>query len=89
MGVVTRIRTAFGAVAFATAVLSAATVAGAQDLKVGLASEPTSMDPHYHNQTANNSLASEVYDALTLQDALARGLDPDRPPGLTKIVRTV
>jgi glucosamine--fructose-6-phosphate aminotransferase (isomerizing) len=26
---------------------------------------------------------------LTLQDALARGLDPDRPPGLTKIVRTV
>src|SRR5262245_15396250 len=26
---------------------------------------------------------------LTLQDALARGLDPDRPPGLEKIVRTV
>jgi glucosamine--fructose-6-phosphate aminotransferase (isomerizing) len=26
---------------------------------------------------------------LTLQDALARGLDPDRPPGLVKIVRTV
>ena len=26
---------------------------------------------------------------LTLQDAVARGLDPDRPPGLEKIVRTV
>lgn len=26
---------------------------------------------------------------LTLQDAMARGLDPDRPPGLEKIVRTV
>ena len=26
---------------------------------------------------------------LTLQDAVARGLDPDRPPGLSKIVRTV
>jgi glutamine---fructose-6-phosphate transaminase (isomerizing) len=26
---------------------------------------------------------------LTLQDALARGLDPDQPPGLVKIVRTV
>jgi glutamine---fructose-6-phosphate transaminase (isomerizing) len=26
---------------------------------------------------------------LTLQDAVARGLDPDRPPGLQKIVRTV
>ena len=26
---------------------------------------------------------------VTLQDAVARGLDPDRPPGLTKIVRTI
>lgn len=26
---------------------------------------------------------------LTIQDAVARGLDPDRPPGLSKIVRTV
>jgi glucosamine--fructose-6-phosphate aminotransferase (isomerizing) len=26
---------------------------------------------------------------LTLQDAVARGLDPDRPPGLAKVVRTV
>ena len=26
---------------------------------------------------------------LTLQDATIRGLDPDRPPGLEKIVRTV
>ena len=26
---------------------------------------------------------------LTLQDAVARGLDPDRPPGLVKVVRTV
>ena len=26
---------------------------------------------------------------LTLQDAMTRGLDPDRPPGLEKIVRTV
>ena len=27
--------------------------------------------------------------AYRLQDAISRGLDPDRPPGLTKIVRTV
>jgi glutamine---fructose-6-phosphate transaminase (isomerizing) len=26
---------------------------------------------------------------LTLQDAMARGLDPDQPPGLQKIVRTI
>jgi glucosamine--fructose-6-phosphate aminotransferase (isomerizing) len=33
--------------------------------------------------------AAVVGQWLTLQDALARGLDPDRPPGLAKIVRTV
>jgi glutamine---fructose-6-phosphate transaminase (isomerizing) len=33
--------------------------------------------------------AAVVGQWLTLQDALARGLDPDRPPGLEKIVRTV
>ena len=44
-------------------------LATAQELRVGLAAEPTSMDPHYHNQTANNSLAAEIFDALTLQDA--------------------
>ena len=44
-------------------------------------------------QAAAESLAviplTVVGQWLTLQDALARGLDPDRPPGLTKIVRTV
>jgi glucosamine--fructose-6-phosphate aminotransferase (isomerizing) len=44
-------------------------------------------------ETATESLAvipmTVVGQWLTLQDAVARGLDPDRPPGLTKIVRTV
>ncbi|MDG2406567.1 MAG: ABC transporter substrate-binding protein, partial [Paracoccaceae bacterium] len=40
----------------------------AQDLKVALAAEPTSMDPHYQNLTINNSMATQVYDALVLQD---------------------
>ena len=26
---------------------------------------------------------------LTLSDAVTRGLDPDRPPGLVKVIRTV
>ena len=51
------------------AVCGLASVATAQELRVALAAEPTSMDPHYHNQTSNNSLASEIFDALTLQDA--------------------
>jgi len=44
-------------------------------------------------ETATESLAvipmTVVGQWLTLQDAVARGLDPDRPPGLTKIVRTI
>jgi glutamine---fructose-6-phosphate transaminase (isomerizing) len=44
-------------------------------------------------QAATESLAAipmtVVGQWLTLQDAISRGLDPDRPPGLTKIVRTV
>ncbi len=44
-------------------------------------------------EAATESLAAIPITAagqwLTLQDAMARGLDPDRPPGLQKIVRTV
>ena len=40
----------------------------ADDLKVALAAEPTSMDPHYQNLTINNSFATQIYNALVLQD---------------------
>ena len=40
----------------------------ADDLKVALAAEPTSMDPHYQNLTINNSFATQIYNALILQD---------------------
>ncbi len=40
----------------------------ADDLTLALAAEPTSMDPHYQNLTINNSMATQVYDALVLQD---------------------
>ena len=38
------------------------------DLTVALAAEPTSMDPHYQNTTQNNSLMTQMYSALVLQD---------------------
>jgi len=41
----------------------------AQTLKIGLKSEPSSMDPHYHNLTPNNMMALYVFDRLILQDA--------------------
>ena len=50
-----------------------------KDLKVALAAEPTSMDPHYQNLTINNSFATQVYNALVLQDVNQKLL-----PGLAK-----
>ena len=49
-------------------ILSPAVHLSADTLKVGLAAEPTSVDPHYHNLTINNSMATQVFDALVLQD---------------------
>ncbi len=40
----------------------------ADDLKVGLKSEPSSMDPHYHNIGPNNMLSIHVFDKLVKQD---------------------
>ncbi|MEL6962427.1 MAG: ABC transporter substrate-binding protein [Pseudomonadota bacterium] len=40
----------------------------AEDLTIGLASEPTSIDPHYHNLGPNNALARHIYGNLIMQD---------------------
>jgi peptide/nickel transport system substrate-binding protein len=49
-------------------ILSPTTSLFANELTVALAAEPTSVDPHYHNLTINNSMATQVFDALVLQD---------------------
>ena len=36
----------------------------AQDLKIGLAAEPSSIDPHFHNLTPNNGMLSHVFERL-------------------------
>jgi len=40
----------------------------AQELKIGLSAEPSSLDPHYHFLTPNIQLATQVYERLTDQD---------------------
>jgi peptide/nickel transport system substrate-binding protein len=50
--------------------------AAAQELRIGLASEPTAMDPHYHNLSPNNSLLSHIFESLVGQDERQR-LTPD------------
>ncbi len=47
----------------------AAAPAAAQELRIGLASEPTSMDPHFHNLGPNNALRKHIFEGLVTQDA--------------------
>lgn len=45
--------------------------AAAQDVKVGLSAEPTSIDPHYHDAFYNTSVLFNLYDGLiTLDDTM-------------------
>lgn len=46
----------------------AAAPAWAQTLRIALASEPTAVDPHYHDLTPNNALAQHIFDSLVRQD---------------------
>ena len=50
------------------AVLALPATLAARELTVGLASEPSSIDPHYHNLTPNNALARQVFDRLIMPD---------------------
>ncbi len=47
----------------------------AQELKVALASEPTSVDPHFHNLTPNIQVTAHIFDAL-VKPTPAFGLEP-------------
>jgi peptide/nickel transport system substrate-binding protein len=60
------------ALAVVACVLGAAVPSQAKDLKIALASEPTSIDPHFHNLTPNNSLAMHFFDALVIFDEKQR-----------------
>lgn len=52
-----------------SALLGLAAGAHAQSLTIALASEPTAMDPHYHQATPNNAMASQIFETLVAQDA--------------------
>ena len=48
--------------------LLAGTAAQAADLTIGLSTPVTSLDPHFHNLTPNNSLGRHVFETLVRQD---------------------
>jgi peptide/nickel transport system substrate-binding protein len=59
-----------GAVAVLAALWS--TGISAADLTIGVATEPTSLDPHFQALNSNHELAMHVYDTLMFQDATMR-----------------
>ncbi len=63
--------------ALALGALMLAAPAMAQEVRIGLSAEPSSIDPHYHNLTPNNMLSRHVFEPLVFQDekqALKPGL---------------
>ncbi|MEM1046734.1 MAG: ABC transporter substrate-binding protein [Pseudomonadota bacterium] len=66
----------FLAAGAALTALTAAVPAHAEELTIGLASEPTAMDPHFHNLGPNNAIAFHIFGRLVGQDENQR-LIPD------------
>lgn len=54
------------------ALLAFAVPAAAQDLRIGLRAEPTSLDPQYQNLAANNQIALHIFEPLVARDAQQR-----------------
>ena len=59
-------------------------VVAAQDLRMALSSEPSAMDPHFHNLGPNNALTSHVFDRLVHFDSKHKPI-----PGLATSWKTV
>ena len=55
--------------ALLTPLALSAGLAWAQSLTIGLASEPTAADPHYHKVTPNDALAAHVFESLVHRNA--------------------
>lgn len=70
--VTTRCRRAARAAALAAPLTIIASIACAQELRIGLSAELSAMDPHYHNITPNNVIARQIYEPLVGQDASQR-----------------
>ncbi|MGL4635077.1 MAG: ABC transporter substrate-binding protein [Beijerinckiaceae bacterium] len=50
------------------AAILSASPATAQELRIGTSSEPSAMDPHFHNTTPNKGVARYIFEALVFQD---------------------
>ncbi len=63
--------------ALASSAFILALPAQAADITIGVAAEPSAMDPHYHNLGPNNAMKRHIFESLIIQDetqALTPGL---------------
>ena len=56
----------------AALMLLPAQAAHAEDLRIGLAADVTSMDPHWNNAGPNNAIALHIFESLVFMDKNAR-----------------
>jgi len=80
------LRRALAAAALAAGVALAphASRAAAQDLKIAVAADVTSIDPHFFNLFPNNNIAEHIFDKLVQMDADSRMI-----PGLATSWKTI
>src|SRR5258708_6115274 len=62
------LRTALGATLLAAALALPRLAANAADLKIAVAADITSMDPHFFNLFPNNNMAEHIFDKLVQMD---------------------
>lgn len=77
------LRLAFAAATFAAGLALAAHASG-QDLKIAVAADVTTMDPHFINLFPNNNIAEHVFDKLVQMDADSRLI-----PGIATSWKTI
>jgi peptide/nickel transport system substrate-binding protein len=72
------------ALAVAALMMAAALPVEAQELRIGLKTEPSSLDPQFHNLAPNNQIALHIFDPLVAKD------DKQLPiPGLALSWKTI
>ena len=73
-----------GTLLLAAGLCVASGAAQAADLRIGLSAEPSTLDPHYHNLTPNNSMAKHIFEGLVAHDEKQRVI-----PGLAQSWKAV
>jgi peptide/nickel transport system substrate-binding protein len=61
-----------GLAAWSALTLVPASAARAEDLRIGLSADVTSMDPHWNNAGPNNAIALHIFESLVFMDKNAR-----------------